>query len=321
MLRILKSRSLQLFAYAVLLCSLTNAQQPAGFSLGSGRNPSLAGASGDGALMLTYVSGYPGSGYGLNSYYLNYDTFIEKAHGGAGIFISSDNTGGLLNDSRLRLAYSYHLRASRDLFVFAGMSAGVIYRSFNTSKLIFPDQIDPLNGPVLPAGEAILSPSVIIYDMGVGFTVLYRNSMLSFDASHLFKPDLSGLGIPGTELSRVFTVQAFTRQGLRKEDIFLVPYAEMSVGGGNYRIAIGPALEYSSVSAGVLWLKTHNNSSIQTSISVRSGRMSWHYAFRFLAGEAEAGLPFGLMHQAGLRAGLNIVDKRKTIKAINLPDL
>lgn len=314
-------RLLTSFLLLIMTVCLLQGQYVSGFAAGNGKNPSFAGIEGDGSLRLAYQSFFPGGGYELNSYKLSYDVFIEPLHGGVGVAVSSDHSGGLLTDSRIKLAWSYHLRATRELYIFAGMSAGLIHRSFNSSRLVFPDQIDPVNGVILTGGETVNYPSSLFYDMGAGLTVLYRTSFFSFDASHLFRPDLSRSGVDGADLPRIFTLQAFSRQNLGKDEFYLVPYAELVSGGGDYMLAAGGALEYNSLGFSTLWMKSAAGNAIQASCSMKMERLTLNYSFRFRAGAGEPGVPFGLMHQAGIRLSLNIVDKRDLIKAINLPEL
>jgi len=316
MIRLLTSSLLLI----VTVC-LLQGQYVSGFAAGNGKNPSFAGIEGDGSLRLAYQSFFPGGGYDLNSYHLSYDAFIEPLHGGVGVAVSSDHSGGLLTDSRIRLAWSYHLRATRELYIFAGMNAGFIHRNFNSSRLVFPDQIDPVNGVILTGSETVSHPSSLFYDMGAGFTVLYRTSFFSFDASHLFRPDLSRSGVDGANLPRIFTLQAFSRQNLGKDEFYMVPYAEIIAGGSDFRMAAGSALEYNSLGFSMLWMRSAAGNTIQTSCSMKMERLTVNYAFRFRAGSGEPGVPFGLMHQAGIRLSLNIVDKRYVVKAINLPEL
>ncbi len=307
----------------VFLSQLTGlvAQRPAGFMTGASDNPSLSGAEGDGNLRMVYVSNYPGRGYGLNTFHISYDTFLEPLHGGLGLAISSDVAGNLMNDTRTMFSWSYHLRASRDLYILAGMSSGLIYRGFNSSNLIFPDQIDPLNGAVLPGAETMLHPVSLFYDMGVGFTVIYHNTVISVDAAHLFRPDLSRSGIPGAELNRLYTLKTYTRLEAGRSNFSIVPYGEFSAEKGRYGGAAGGFVEYGPLGMGVLWIHAGYGGAVQSSLSVTSGRFSWLYGFTFSSASGENSLPFGVTHRVGIRAGLNIVEKRKTIKAINLPEL
>jgi type IX secretion system PorP/SprF family membrane protein len=314
-----------LFYLAALLCLLPGSdlsgQQPVGYSMGSGRNPAFAGAEGTGRVRILYSSVYPSGGYGLNSFNLSFDTFLEPAHGGAGFNLVSEHPGGLMNDISGNLFYSYHLRASRDLWFFAGMSAGIIYRSYNTGRLIFPDQIDPLSGAVLPGNEVVNRPSYLFFDMGAGLMMIYRTLVVSLDADHLFQPDISSGAIPGATLPRYFTLQAYNRFSLSDELLTLIPYAEVSAGGGQYLIAAGGAVEYGRLGLGILGISEMSGTNIQTSVKAGHGNIEYFYAFRFSPVSKNPGLPFALLHQAGIQLSLNIVDKRNSIKTILFPHL
>jgi len=297
------------------------AQQVAGYPYRTGINPAFAGAEGDGKLTLNYNSTYPGSGYKLNSFHLSYDTFLEAAHGGAGLSLLSDHPGGLMNDIRALFSYSYHLRLSRDLFLFGGMNAGLIYRTINRGKLIFPDQIDPLTGVTLPGSEMLNETSNLYFDMGAGFLVVYLNTSVSFSAEHLFQPDLSNGTAPGTELPRYFTLQANSRFGSGNEDLFFIPYLQVSAGGGQFLFAAGGAMEYGRIGAGIVLISEQSGVNLQTSLKAGHGKIDYLYSFRFSVSSENVGLPIALVNQVGIRLSLNVVNKRNIIKTINIPDL
>jgi len=305
----------------LLAGNIVTAQKVVGYNHGSGINPSFAGAEGTGLLRLDYISTYPGSGYNLNSYNISFDTFLEFAHGGAGFNLSSDHPGGLMTDIRALFAYSYHLQISRDLFLFAGMNAGFIYRSINRSKLIFPDQIDPLNGVSLPGNEVINQPSYLFFDMGTGFLITYKNTSLSLNAGHLFQPDLSNEAVNGAELPRTYNLQVFTRIKTRKEELFFVPCVEISAGGGESVAAAGGTIEYGRFGMGLLGIAEQSGKNIQTSIKAGHGNIGFLYSFRFSVMSDNIGMPIALVHQLSVHLSLNIVNKRNTIKTINFPDL
>lgn len=305
----------------LLAGNYVTAQKAVGYSFGSAINPSFAGAEGTGIMRLDYISTYPGSGYNLNSFNLSFDTFLEFAHGGAGFNLLSDHPGGLMTDIRALFAYSYHLQISRDLFLFAGMNAGFIYRSINTGKLIFPDQIDPLNGVSMSGSEVISQPSDVFFDMGTGFLITYMNTSLSVNAGHLFQPDLSGESVNGAELPRTYNLQFFSRIKTKNRELFFVPYAEVSAGGGEAMAAAGGSMEYGRFSMGLLGISEQSGKNIQTSLKAGHGNLDFLYSFRFSVMSENIGLPIALVHQLSVHLSLNIVDKRNTIKTINFPDL
>jgi hypothetical protein len=64
-----------------------------------------------------------------------------------------------------------------------------------------------------------------------------------------------------------------------------------------------------------------SGTNIQTSVNAGHGNIEYFYAFRFSPFSKNPGLPFALLHQAGIQFSLNIVDKRNSIKTILFPHL
>ena len=60
---------------------------------------------------------------------------------------------------------------------------------------------------------------------------------------------------------------------------------------------------------------------IQTGFSIKAGKLSIYYNYRFNIASGNNLMPLSLLHQTGLAFSLNNVDKRKTIKTINFPKL
>jgi hypothetical protein len=60
---------------------------------------------------------------------------------------------------------------------------------------------------------------------------------------------------------------------------------------------------------------------IQAGFSVKTGKISFNYNYRFDINSAGLSLPLSLIHQTGIAIGLNNVDKRKIIKTINYTKL
>ncbi len=302
-------------------CSLLAGQPFAGYTTSAGRNPAFAGAVGDGTLRMFYSSIYPGSGYNLNRIHLSYDTYSELVRGGVGFSVDSDHPGGLMDDIRGRAIYAYHLQASGDLFFFGGLSAGLIYRSFRQGSLIFPDQIDPVSGAVLPGGGAVPVKPLLLFDMGAGLLAEYRGLVVSVAADHLPVPDISGRGMPGGSLERLFTLQAHYNHSGRDEITVLTPYAGISGDGSSILMSAGGAFRYDMVSVSLMVSGGDKITSARVGLSLSGSRISCLYSFSFSTSGAMNGIPFALMHQVGIRTGLNIVDKRYSVRTIFFPDL
>ncbi|MEZ4997625.1 MAG: type IX secretion system membrane protein PorP/SprF [Bacteroidales bacterium] len=89
---------------------------------------------------------FPGKGFGLRSVYASFDGYFSSLHGGAGVWISDDMLGDIMNDLRGGASYAYHFRAGRDVYVTAGLTASVITRGIRAGSVILPDDIDPIPG-------------------------------------------------------------------------------------------------------------------------------------------------------------------------------
>ena len=135
-------------------------------------NPAVSGSKGDGVLRLSYLNFYPGNNYNLHSVYLSYDSYFPSLHGGAGFYLTDDYLGGIVNDFKGGLSYSYFLQATKDLFINAGLSASVYHRGYSFEKAVLPDQIDPLGGVSIPSSEILANSGHTVFDIGAGFVFI-----------------------------------------------------------------------------------------------------------------------------------------------------
>ena len=92
--------------------------------------------------------------------------------------------------------------------------------------------------------------------------------------------------------------------------------------GGYVSAGAGTVFESNYLSVNALLMDDNwNNVNMQTGFSVKAGRISVYYNYRFNISSGNNMMPFSLLHQTGLEFSLNNVDKRKTIKTINFPKL
>jgi hypothetical protein len=141
-------------------------------------NPGMTGAEGDGSVRLSYFNYYPGQGYNLFTGILSYDGYFPALHGGAGVYISNDYLGGIINDLRCGFSYAYYFQAGREIFISAGLSASLYHRGYNFRGSVLPDQIDPLGG-IVPSGSEMLSAdSKNVLDLGTGFVLISDRYLL-----------------------------------------------------------------------------------------------------------------------------------------------
>ena len=131
-------------------------------------NPAYAGTAGTPGLNISAYSFFPGKGFGLRSVYASFDGYFSSLHGGAGVWISDDMLGDIMNDLRGGASYAYHFRAGRDVYVTAGLTASVITRGIRTGSVILPDDIDPFRGITGGGADYISQAPLFRFDLGTG---------------------------------------------------------------------------------------------------------------------------------------------------------
>ena len=312
-----------LFTFFLPLCCFGQDTDPGpGFQMMM-NNPSLAGCRGDGVLRLSYLNFYPGNNYNLHSVYFSYDSYFPELHGGAGVYLTDDYLGGIINDFRGGLSYSYFLQAGKDLFINAGLTASVYHRGFNFENAILPDQIDPLGGVSLPSSETLTSSGRTVFDIGTGF--LFTSGKISggFSINHLAEPDLSVTGNSGEKLKRKLLIHLSGDFPIgEKQNLSIQPLGYFEMQGSFINGGAGAAIgsKYLAINA-VILADNGKNLNIQTGFSFTAGRISVYYNYRFNAVSGNKLLPLSLLHETGLAFSLNNVEKRNTIKTINFPKL
>lgn len=312
-----------LFVVFSLFCKGQDSESGPGYQLILMNNPALSGSEGDGVIRLSYNNYFPGNNYNLHSVIVSYDSYIPSLHGGVGIYLSDDFMGGIANEMRGGVSYSYYLQAGKELFINAGLSASVFHRGFNFNGAILPDQIDPLGGVIYPTGDVMTNTGKSVFDIGAGFLIMTGKLTGGISVSHLAEPDLSENLSHDEKLKRKLLLHVLYDINLGNSDnVKLRPLGYIVMQGGYLSAGAGTVFESNYLSFNALLLDDNwDNVNMQTGFSVKAGRMSVYYNYRFNISSGNNMMPFSLLHQTGLAFSLNNVDKRKTIKTINFPKL
>ena len=286
-------------------------------------NPALSGSEGNGVLRLSYLNYYPGNNYNLHSVYVSYDSYFSDLHGGAGVYISDDYLGGIVNDLKVGFSYAYFLQADKDFFINAGLSASIYHRGFDFGGAVLPDQIDPLGGVTGPSSEVLTGKGQNIFDLGVGFLLISGKFFGGFSISHLTEPDLSGTGLPDERLKRKLLLHLTGDFDIFKKNSLKVrPVTFLALQNGFLSAGAGAVLESNYLSVNAIMLgDSGGNMNIQTGFSINTGKLNIFYNYRFNIGSENKLMPFSLLHETGLAFSLNSVDKKYIIKAIKFPKL
>ncbi len=286
-------------------------------------NPALSGSEGNGVMRLSYLNYYPGNSYNLNSFYVSYDSYFKFLHGGAGVYVSEDYMGGIINDLRGGLSYAYFLQAGENLFINAGLTASVFHRGYNFANAVLPDQIDPVGGVTFPSGEVLDIRGKTVLDVGAGFLFLSGKFSGGFSVNHLAEPELSSSALSVEKIRRRYSFHLSSDLNLKENGSLKIDPLVMAVSQGNYFSAGGGASLESSHLAINMFLTGDNGSNFncQAGFAVTFSVVSVYYNYLFNLKSGNSLLPLSLLHQVGLAFSLNNVEKRNAIKTINFPKL
>lgn len=287
-------------------------------------NPGLTGAEGNGFIRLSYTNFYPGNGYNLFSGAVSYDGYFPSLHGGAGLFISNDYMGGIVNDLQTGLSYAYYFQAGKDLYISAGLSASIYQRYYNFSGSLLPDQIiDPLGGFASHSVETLVSEKKNVLDLGTGFLFITSRMFCGFSVNHLTQPDLDVAGGSEGKLGRKLLAHAAFDFDLNKErNLKIRPLSKFEIMKDYFSVGAGTVLESEHLAANVvIFGDKEKNFDMQAGFDVEIGNFELFYNYRFNIASGSNLLPFSLLHRTGIVLGLNNVDKRRIIKTIKYPNL
>ncbi len=286
-------------------------------------NPAAAGAEAEGKLRINYYNFYPGRGFDLHKMSVSYDVFISGLHGGVACFVSDDYMGGIINDTRVGFAYSYHLQAGRNIFINAGLSAAIQYRGINPSRIVMPDQIDPLRGAVLPSAENVTGKGRTIFDAGTGFIISSGKYIAGLAVNHLAKPDPAGSGFSGDALPRKLTLFATGSFATGNNNmLYFKPVVFLDMAGRNFLAGTGVTAGTETISINALLTGFNDGQvNLRTGLSIRIWRGLFYYNYCFNLKSANEIMPFSVYQSGGISISLYNVEKRKTINTIIFPEM
>ncbi|MCX6243352.1 MAG: type IX secretion system membrane protein PorP/SprF [Bacteroidetes bacterium] len=154
-------------------------------------NPALAGATVCPLLTANFRDQWPALGGAYVTYNASYDQYVDALHGGLGLLITADRTGGgKLNTTEISLIYAYKFNITDKLAASTALQVGYYQRHLSWDNLVFEDMIDPRLGVVQPTKESAPdNPTVGAPDFGAGVMLGYNERYYGGVAvSHLSQP-------------------------------------------------------------------------------------------------------------------------------------
>lgn len=154
-------------------------------------NPGFAGSSFAPRMGLAYRNQWTGFNSAYRTYALFYEQRIENFNSGLGFSLQGDNAGnGILRSNQVMVHYAYRLSVDDAFAMKLGIEAGARQSNLNWDKLVFPDQIDAINGIGFNTEE--IRPDAtnqVSLDLGAGLLMLGRRWYAGFAMKHLNTPD------------------------------------------------------------------------------------------------------------------------------------
>ncbi len=167
-------------------------------------NPGATGVTYQPRLTLNYRNQWPSFLQGYVTYAASYDQYFDRIRSGIGVSVMADIAGdGIYKTNYAGVTYSYNVQLGDEFFIKGGLEGGVYQANLDWNRLLFPDQIDPIDGP-FPDNTSIASQeqqpaNLTQYYPSVGAGILGYNKHFhgGFAIKHVNAPDESQLEFAG----------------------------------------------------------------------------------------------------------------------------
>ena len=285
-------------------------------------NPAFTGSSGEGIMRISCYSFLPGAGFGLQSVYASYDDYSRILHGGAGLWLADDMLGEVMNDLRGGISYAYHLKAGKNLYFNAGLTASVAHRGINRGAVTFPGDFDPFGGFVSLPGETVTDAGSTLFDLGTGIAFSSGPWYGGFSVMHLAQPYLDENHQGYNRLMRLYTFNAGRVITSDRSDLEIRPSASLMLQDSNIITYLGASASFRELVFGLAgWYIRDGFSALEPSAGWDSGSTKITISYSYNLSGNDSVFPATAVVKAALSVSLNKVEKRRVIHVIKLPVL
>jgi len=287
-------------------------------------NPALAGIAVGPRIILNYRNQWPGLGQAFVTYNGSFDTYIDVLHGGVGLVVTADRSGGgSLTTTMINAVYSYKLNITSRLQANGAIKGGYYRRDLARDKLIFGDstKIDPVINPDDPYSRS----SIGAPDFGAGVFFSYDNLLYGgFSVDHLFQPDIGFSSISPSPLYMKFTIHAGSVINLRSggadpdREFSLSPNVLYQQQFKYHQLNLGLYLTFDPMVAG-MWFRYNfeNADAIIPMIGFHWKNLRIAYSYDYSLSKLKD--VSGGAHEVSVSWQFATVEKRREIKAIKCP--
>lgn len=285
-------------------------------------NPAWAGAAGTPVLNISAYSFLPGNGFALKSVYASCDGYLPGLHGGAGLWVSDDMLGEVMNDLRAGASYAYHFRAGKDLYINAGLTASIVSRGIRTGSVILPGDIDPFRGVIGGSSGYTAPANYSRFDLGTGISFSSGQWHGGLSVMHLTQPSLSDDQQEYNRLKRLYTINAGASLKPGSSGLALNPSAAFLAQGDNITVYLGTEVLFKGLMSGLaVWHASRGFTAAETSLGWDADPVKIILSYSYTLAGGDAIFKGTAIVKAGLLFSFNNVEKSRVIHIIKLPVL
>jgi type IX secretion system PorP/SprF family membrane protein len=288
-------------------------------------NPAFAGTTYAPRISATYRNEWPAvadnGATAYATYAASYEQFVPAFNSGFGITLLADNAGGgLIKSTTFAGSYAYRIVVNDEFFLKLGVEAGFRQASVDWDKLVFLDQLDPINGGVDPSGNPNPTNEIrpdelnkTFFDVGTGLLAYGSTFYGGISLHHLTTPDDGFLGISsGLEqglplrLSMHGGAQFIVKEGNKRQPAsFISPNILFLKQGGYGQVNVGAYYSIGMVFAGGWYRHAFGNSdAVIGVVGFQYDVLKIGYSYDFTV-SALANAPSGGSHEISLVINLD----------------
>lgn len=232
-------------------------------------NPGFAGSSNAPRMGVAYRNQWSGFQNAYRTYAVFYEQSLDRLNSGIGFQVEGDNAGnGILRTTRFNANYAYRLGITDDVALKLGVEAGLYQTNLDWDQLVFPDQIDPLNGAGLTTSE--LRPDATNrsqLDISAGMLLLTERWYAGAAIKHINSPN-EGILLINDNVSRGLPLRYTLHSGIelivkkgnkRREASFISPNFLFVAQGPYKQLNIGAYASVDKIFAGAWFRHTFRN--------------------------------------------------------------
>ncbi|MFY8022198.1 MAG: type IX secretion system membrane protein PorP/SprF [Bacteroidia bacterium] len=232
-------------------------------------NPAMAGASRNIRLAISGRSQYTGLQNNYKTGVAGLDAHIGAVNSGIGLLTSYDVSGdGFLTTTSASAIYAYNAQLNRQWGFNAAIQGGIIQKTYDFSKFVFQDMIDPVRGPVLKTQETIPLETRTIPNFSFG-TLIFSNRLFAGAAIHnLLEPNQSffyqNADSSALRLPRRYTVHGgfniyLNKTRYEEDRIILSPNILFMQQRNFYQVNVGFYVKQKALTLGTWFRQTSKN--------------------------------------------------------------